>query len=620
MSNKDFHWVSFDFSASDPPKFKVEKNADYVIFGTDKECYNTYPEYIEGLSEKANQHSAYLRTKVHYICGNGFELNTAGLTVGAASVMINRLKKINEGKEHFTDIATKFIADVERHGGGYLEIDWFRNGMGFDLNYIPFKCLRISKDRKGWFFSKDWTLSKSKQVDGNEETGFRFVENFDASKRKGKQIYSFFKSKIDYYPKPVYLAGVKIAEIEAEIATFHLSAIKSGFNIGTIISFFGKPTPKEQEELEGSLKDKFQGADKAGSLLLLFNRDKDFAPVITRISPDELDKRFEGLNPYIEKNLAIAHTTPPILANIKAENQLGARSEIDLMYELYKNTYVKPRQLVYETVFNDLFSYVDMEGRIQLKEVRPIKPFDFKDIMQLIDKDTILEMAGIEEKKKVEFSPQEQQKLKSEKKEAEILFEFSNCGEDIEFFNIESTEDVTAEYWQKFESELPESHKNVLALLNKDPLITDEAIGQALKLKGSEVSKIISSLENDGYIDSSEKNQQGVKIRKVKVSSDGKAEAKDADAWGKEVRYSYDWRSEIPTSQRDTAKHPSRDFCVKMMELSKKKLFSRADIDAISSKTGENVWEFRGGWWNDDGVNKPACRHIWKSHLVTRKK
>ena len=51
-------------------------------------------------------------------------------------------------------------------------------------------------------------------------------------------------------------------QAEYEIANYHLNAIKSGFHIGTIITFVGKPTPTEQDEIERQLKNKFQGTDK----------------------------------------------------------------------------------------------------------------------------------------------------------------------------------------------------------------------------------------------------------------------------------------------------------------------------------------------------------------------
>lgn len=83
------------------------------------------------------------------------------------------------------------------------------------------------------------------------------------------------------------------------------------------------------------------------------------------------------------------------------------------------------------------------------------------------------------------------------------------------------------------------------------------------------------------------------------------------------VRYSYEWLPEIPANERNSAAHPSRDFCKQLMALDK--LYSRSDIEQISAQVGYSVFDRRGGWWNDDGTTKPHCRHRWFSQIVTRK-
>ena len=83
------------------------------------------------------------------------------------------------------------------------------------------------------------------------------------------------------------------------------------------------------------------------------------------------------------------------------------------------------------------------------------------------------------------------------------------------------------------------------------------------------------------------------------------------------VRYSYEWLPEVPSNERDTAQHPSRDFCRQLMRLDR--LYSRADIEQISARVGYSVFDRRGGWWNDNGNTKPHCRHRWFSQIVKRK-
>ncbi len=74
------------------------------------------------------------------------------------------------------------------------------------------------------------------------------------------------------------------------------------------------------------------------------------------------------------------------------------------------------------------------------------------------------------------------------------------------------------------------------------------------------------------------------------------------------VKYSYEWNEEVPLNERDTAAHPSRPFCKKLMELNR--LYTRSEIEQISQHVGYSVWDRKGG----DG-----CRHRWVSQAVIKK-
>ena len=79
------------------------------------------------------------------------------------------------------------------------------------------------------------------------------------------------------------------------------------------------------------------------------------------------------------------------------------------------------------------------------------------------------------------------------------------------------------------------------------------------------------------------------------------------------VRYSYEWKPEIPYGQRNSSEHPSRPFCVKLMGL--KKMWSRAEIEQLTQKLGYSVFDRGGGWWG----RSESCRHRWVSNIVVKK-
>lgn len=613
------HFVSLKFDNSKPPEFQVKKDLEWVNFGTEAPYFNRYPDYCLNLFERANKHSAFIQAKAYFISGNGVTIDKTGLTVGDSSLMINELKEVNVFGETIGDILQKVTLDFEIHNGAYLEINWWKNRVGFDIAHIPFHSLRISPDEKKYFYSNDWKKSKSDQT--KEKTEFREIPIYDPGNRVGKQIYALkgYTPGAKYYPKPNYLGVIPSAESEYEIANYHLKSIKSGFHIGTIISFIGRPTPEEQDEIERQLKEKFQGTDQAGSLLLQFTRDKDSKPEVTRLAPDELDKKFETLSKSIEQELTAGHHMMPILAGIKTEGQLGGRSEIDVAYEVFDKTYVRHRQNIIEKWINKLYEKYGFQGRIKFKKVSPISPFDYKDIFDRMDENEIREMAGLPPRKKPTQNTPQKMNADLPISESSILDEFEKAGEADEDFTILEDLGEAHMVFTKFAKEPSDFDKSVLSILSKDTLITNDKIAELLKVKPAQVEKSISSLEENGYLTTKEKNQQGVEVRKVRVTETGKELASESKIAEKKVMYKYDWRPEIPDSERNTNSHPSRQFCKKMMELSKSRFFSRAEIDSISSRVGINVWTFRGGWWNDNGVNSPSCRHIWKSYLVEKK-
>jgi hypothetical protein len=84
-----------------------------------------------------------------------------------------------------------------------------------------------------------------------------------------------------------------------------------------------------------------------------------------------------------------------------------------------------------------------------------------------------------------------------------------------------------------------------------------------------------------------------------------------------EVRYKYAWAAGFSNKDKAT----SREFCKVMLDLADQgKVYTRDDIDGISSIMGYSVWNRRGGWYHmKNGVNRPQCRHVWEQQLVIRK-
>jgi hypothetical protein len=50
------------------------------------------------------------------------------------------------------------------------------------------------------------------------------------------------------------------------------------------------------------------------------------------------------------------------------------------------------------------------------------------------------------------------------------------------------------------------------------------------------------------------------------------------------------------------------------------KLYTRAEIEAVSARLGYSVFDRRGGWWTmPNGDHSPSCRHLWMAQTVIKK-
>jgi len=202
----------------------------------------------------------------------------------------------------------------------------------------------------------------------------------------------------------------------------------------------------------------------------------------------------------------------------------------------------------------------------------------------------------------------------------EVLNEFEKCGDACDEYEVLQTRPARELNYFAEDKELTELESNIINLIKKDKgRVEPDALADALK---KEKKVILAAL--NGLIE-----RQVIKVDTRKVGADEqtvyKVDERKLENYKPQVteiliRYTYAWRDIVPASERNTPKHPSRFFCVRMMELAKTKIWSRADIESMSARLGYSVWDRVGGFWNRDGFIDTQCRHEWKMLTVKRKK
>jgi hypothetical protein len=168
---------------------------------------------------------------------------------------------------------------------------------------------------------------------------------------------------------------------------------------------------------------------------------------------------------------------------------------------------------------------------------------------------------------------------------------------------FEADNSLLAEFME-VEPENKELDKKILAEIKKTKKVDADQISRRLDVPLEKVSERIEYLISKGRVT--------IQDRVARIADTPDTEAEEAF----EIRYRYDLR---PDATGAKVIDTTRDFCRTLIRLNK--LYTRQDIDQMSSIMGFSVWERRGGWYTLPGtdISRPSCRHIWQQQIVVRK-
>ena len=648
--------VILTFAEAKQPEYREKKGVGYIEFG-DK---NDYPNYLLSLYNKSAKHNAIVKGKVNYITGNGWAAKEDDVK---AEEFINKANPY----ESLNDVTRKVSIDIEVFGGAYMEIVWSKiGGQIASISHIDYTKVRSNKDNTQYWI-KDWNDRKAEA---------EVVLGYNKDLREGKQILYIkeYRPGLDTYALPGYIGALNYIESDVEVSKHVLGNAQTGFSASKLITLpNGEPTPDEKRNIERRFTERFSGSD-GKKFILSFVQDIAKKPAVDDLGASDLTKEdFGRVDTMIQQNIFAGHQiTTPSLFGILVEGSLGTRSEIRDGYEVFKNTYVNDKQQYLEGIFNSLAEINGVTTEIYIKPVEPIN-FEFSEgiISQFAPKEWILEKIGVDMTKyQTPVEPTQQglinEHLKGMKgrewqnfqriirkynkgeitRDQAIQMLKSGYGLDDEAINtwlgdetyeqrfddLDTVISVFDEYGTKAsEYEVIKSREifssqdadlveqefaeplvtdsvdaKILEIISKNKLVPPKDIAKAVKITLPNVLIRIDTLVELGVLNYDPINQ---------VSS----LTKPLDELIKPmkttflVRYSYEWKSIVPSGQRNTPAHPSRPFCKKLMAL--EKLYSRAEIEQLSNRLGYSVFDRGGGWWG----NSPSCRHRWVSKVVVKK-
>ena len=651
------------FAEARQPEFKEKKGIDggYIKYGEN----NDYPEYIVDLYNKSSKHSAIIKSKVHYITGNGWSGQPD------AQAFIDNANRV----ESLDDLTRKVSLDIEIFGGSYMEVIWDLAGNLAELWHCDYTKIRTNKDNTQYWYKEDWKDNKVKP---------EVIAAFNPKNPTGKQILYIkeYRPNIGIYGLPSYFAALNYIESDIEVSKHILGNAQTGFSASKLITLpNGEPNDEEKRNVDNRIRKTYSGAD-GKKYMIAFVNDISRKPVIDDLGTSDLTKEdFGKIDELIQTNIFSGHqVTTPSIMGIAEAGKLGTRTEMRDGYEIFKNTYVNAKQMHLESVFNMLAKLKGVQSEIKIIPTEPIGiEFSEATIVSVAPKEWLLEKIGIDMTKYApvadasapiqELSVNEHIKgLKGREWQnmqriireftkgkinreqatamlktgyalsdeevntwlgAELDAEFAaqdfsvfyEFGESKEAYNIwKSKKRFSEESDFHMFADVSQLESDILDQIAKQKDITPEVLAEVLDENVNTINTILKDLEDRKILKvSEEKIGKGINSNII-ISRElvqplsktvGNVKPQTTEIL---VRYSYDWI----TGFNDSDKNTSRPFCVALLDA--KKLYSRSDIESMSARLGYSVWDRRGGWWNDNGTISESCRHEWKTNIVTRKK
>jgi hypothetical protein len=322
------------FADEKRPEIKKDWSYDFVKYGKKNDFPNELIRYFEEHAE----HGAIVNAKARYMWGKGLKP-----IAPEQELVANQFLTSANRYESWNDLGKKLALDCELFNSFYLQVITDMSGNPKEFFQLQYAKCRLSECKTKLYYNEDW---KAKASD------FKVFELYN----KG-EIGTFFttfkfyqpsKSKLDsIYAKVPYNGCLSEIKSDIDITSFNDGYVKRGFSAGTMVTFFnGEQPPEVKRQIKERFESGLCGPENAGEVVINFADKNGQAAQIQALNVDDLDKKFEFVSKRYQQKIITGHNiTNPELFGIKQEGSaLGNRVSIKESYELFLNTYTKPRQ------------------------------------------------------------------------------------------------------------------------------------------------------------------------------------------------------------------------------------------------------------------------------------
>jgi hypothetical protein len=664
MENNYKNIITVKFAQAEQPKFEEKKGKGYVEFGLN----NNYPDYLIGLYNESPKHGAIIKSKTNYIFGQGWD----GIE-----------QKANVKGESWNQVTKKCILDDELFGGYYLQIIYNLLGEIKDVYHLEYHKVRTNKEQNEFQVKNDWSDNKEKpryypafNINDPVASQILFVKQYNPK----SDIYplpNYFQG-LNYIESDVQVSrhilgnakdgfvattlinlnGGEPAEEAKEAVESGIKKKFTGSEGDRVVIMFNKSKDNSAEILPLSstmlTKEDFTNVNnliqqeifachqvtspslfgiktegQLGGSTEIRDAYTIFSNTYVNERQQAIEEVFNILFDYVGivgdyelipvEPLSFEFSESVMAANMTRDE---IREKLGLASEVIVNPTLNPLSNPTEqpiTASND--SIKNLTGRQYQNVMRIVRQFTNGKLTK--------EQAALMLKNGFAFTDSDVNTFlgldadpatfSSDDNEMELVEMFEKFSDDLSDYEVLSEKPASTFNHFAENKQLSQLEADILGYLNKDKRITSEVLSQVLKQDIKVIDATLKSLIDNKIIDVKEvKVGQDIIIERTRTSI--KADVPKPSPLVLQIGYKYAWRSQIPDNERDKKPHFSRPFCVKMMQLSETRLWSRARIEQMSMALGYSVFDRVGGFWNNKGTIEIHCRHEWKALIIQKKK
>ena len=393
------------------PVISENSRKGWVEYGDD----NDYFQYLIDRYNGSPTNNAVVSGIIDMIFGHGLDATDSGKNP-EGYLQLRKLIKDEELK--------KVVNDYYMLGNGAFQLIYNQNKTKIvEVYHMPVETLRAEKcneegEVEAYYYAYDWSEVRSKK-------GVDRIPAFGYGSQGDKVEILYFRPyrSGSYYYSPVdYQGALPYAELEGEVANYHINNIKNGLAPSMIVNFNnGVPPEEERDIIESQIKQKWSGTSNAGKFILAFNDSADTAASIEPVQLSDAHNQYEFLSRESQQKILVGHRiTSPMLFGVKDQTGLGNNAdEIKTAFTLFDNSVIRPKQNQILHALDQILAFNNIALNLYFKTLTPL---EFTDVEDVADQEVVEEETGIKMAAEPEFTKED---------EAEWLEYLADKGEDI---------------------------------------------------------------------------------------------------------------------------------------------------------------------------------------------